>query len=1043
MNTVIEETIFDVSCDDSPSAIKPTSTSNKRIRGQHRRHNLQVQSYHDKIATAINNNGIYRAQVMDAQNDGGANRTVTNNKNLLIHFESIPPYPINGVSSEAPAIHCTGKGYIPWRSNKGDIILVRSLYCAEASGAIISPNDVVTQYQQHYTGWNMTTNFDSRNGTLQLIARDDIHHLQFNAYEENKLWFHYIDIISQQEYTRMNYQAKAVVKTLSQGASYQLWHHRLGHASDKVMHEAHKHCKGVPKFNKPHFYQCNTCLSSTFKKKHIGKIIKRVPMPKSKPESIEVGQHLHADFGFVRGSDYSVKDKQGKLITSKDGYRSYCLVIDRKSRYIWIILTQTKEPPIRELQDLLTKLQANVTSKYKTITTDNGKELGASKTFQSMLLEPEIQYTLKTTGVHSSAQNGLAEKPNQDLGRMMRSLLYGSGLGSEYWSYALRHSVFLKNRLPHSALQWMTPYELINGSKPDLTHLRSFGSKVHFMHKLRTKKLDRMDRIGTFMTYKGTNKIGYVIDDTTKRERVATHMSFDEAHFSTNPKDHPPMAVALQHAGYRPEHEEKCDVKFNLINPHAKTPVLATEGSAAYDIHSVQSITIQPNQQVVLSTGLTMQIPTGYHGQLHVRSSYAVKYRARIEAGLIDSDYRGEIMVIMSNNGDDPINIVTGDRIAQLTIIKDPQCVTDTVETLDTTARNHGKFGSTGNSPLHSNPKTRRKSTTAAAATINGSDNDYYDISCIELSTNPFIDEVEIMMKRKGNHNTNGLLVEPSNTTDNRVIITECKAGTPAGKIKNWRSRMRNNVLLKINNMEIQCQHDVVQAISSTSKDDDITLTIGQMERVPMHDDKGVPMIYFDQLAAVSTHLQQIQQHNTSARLNPDETKPTTSSIINALSKLQPYISNLNAAITGILPKSKQPVKRLTRKKLKQQSDWDEWKLSEWQQLDQYYQQKMFGTPCTLPKGANVLSMIWAYTIKDCGRKKARMVCNGKPSNKNTAIFGYTYAKSLDHVGARIFWAVAAAKNYVVRGADAANAFAEADAPKIPLYVRLNDQYRE
>jgi hypothetical protein len=71
------------------------------------------------------------------------------------------------------------------------------------------------------------------------------------------------------------------------------------------------------------------------------------------------------------------------------------------------------------------------------------------------------------------------------------------------------------------------------------------------------------------------------------------------------------------------------------------------------------------------------------------------------------------------------------------------------------------------------------------------------------------------------------------------------------------------------------------------------------------------------------------------------------------------------------------------------------------------------------------------------------MVCNGKPSNKNTVIFGYTYAKSLDHVGSRVFWATATAKNFVVRGADASNAFAEADAPKIPLYVRMNDQYRE
>ena len=144
------------------------------------------------------------------------------------------------------------------------------------------------------------------------------------------------------------------------------------------------------------------------------------------------------------------------------------------------------------------------------------------------------------------------------------------------------------------------------------------------------------------------------------------------------------------------------------------------------------------------------------------------------------------------------------------------------------------------------------------------------------------------------------------------------------------------------------------------------------------------------------------------------------------------------AALHGILPKNKVSTKRLTRRKLQQSGQWDKWKASEWKQLDQYWNQKMFGEPCVLPPNANVLNLLWAYSIKDDGTLKARMVCNGKPSDKNTVIFGYTFAKSLDHVGARIFWATAAAKNMIVQGADASNAFAEAQAPKIPLYVSLS-----
>ena len=76
------------------------------------------------------------------------------------------------------------------------------------------------------------------------------------------------------------------------------------------------------------------------------------------------------------------------------------------------------------------------------LTTDNGGELAKSHAFQKMV--NETGYTLKTTGRESSAQNGIAEKPNLDLGRMMRAMLYAAGLGSEYWSYALRHAVYLK-----------------------------------------------------------------------------------------------------------------------------------------------------------------------------------------------------------------------------------------------------------------------------------------------------------------------------------------------------------------------------------------------------------------------------------------------------------------------------------------------------------------------------------------------------------------------------------------------------------------------
>jgi hypothetical protein len=140
-----------------------------------------------------------------------------------------------------------------------------------------------------------------------------------------------------------------------------------------------------------------------------------------------------------------------------------------------------------------------------------------SMVFQSMLVEKHVNYILKTASANSSAQNRFAEKPNQHLARMMHSILYGAGLGSQYWVYAIRHAVYLKKQLPHKSLQYMTLYEKLNGMKPDLSKTQVLSaSRVHFMNKeCINKKLDKMDRVGTLMTFKGTDKISYVINTET------------------------------------------------------------------------------------------------------------------------------------------------------------------------------------------------------------------------------------------------------------------------------------------------------------------------------------------------------------------------------------------------------------------------------------------------------------------------------------------------------------------------------------------------
>jgi len=136
----------------------------------------------------------------------------------------------------------------------------------------------------------------------------------------------------------------------------------------------------------------------------------------------------------------------------------------------------------------------------------------------------------------------------------------------------------------------------------------------------------------------------------------------------------------------------------------------------------------------------------------------------------------------------------------------------------------------------------------------------------------------------------------------------------------------------------------------------------------------------------------------------------------------------------------------LTRRKLVQQEDWEEWLQAEKDQLNLYENQDMFSEPGDLPTNAsdfNVLPIIWTYLIKVGGKKKARCVANGAPHLKGSVTLANTYAACLEQTGARIFWATSAHMNKKIYGSDASNAFAEAPPPKAPLYLRVDTAYIE
>ena len=136
-------------------------------------------------------------------------------------------------------------------------------------------------------------------------------------------------------------------------------------------------------------------------------------------------------------------------------------------------------------------------------------------------------YALEETGADASSQNGMTERPNRTFGNMMRCLLKSAELGPEFWSYALLHSVYLKNRLYHSAIK-STPYQKMTGVKPNLSNLRIFGCKLYARKTGRRRnKLDHHTTSGIFLGFSGTQKIAKYLDEQSGIVKHATHVTYE------------------------------------------------------------------------------------------------------------------------------------------------------------------------------------------------------------------------------------------------------------------------------------------------------------------------------------------------------------------------------------------------------------------------------------------------------------------------------------------------------------------------------------
>lgn len=127
-------------------------------------------------------------------------------------------------------------------------------------------------------------------------------------------------------------------------------------------------------------------------------------------------------------------------------------------------------------------------------------------------------------------------------------------------------------------------------------------------------------------------------------------------------------------------------------------PAYATAGAAGMDVVSAEDVVIAPGARYPVATGLALAIPEGFEIQVRPRSGLAFKHGITVPntPGTIDSDYRGELKVLLINHGVEPFAIQRGDRVAQLVLAPVVQAAWEEIEELDETARGAGGFGSTG-----------------------------------------------------------------------------------------------------------------------------------------------------------------------------------------------------------------------------------------------------------------------------------------------------------------------------------------------------------
>ncbi|XP_070019370.1 uncharacterized protein [Nicotiana sylvestris] len=267
----------------------------------------------------------------------------------------------------------------------------------------------------------------------------------------------------------------------------ELWHRRLGHIGfsllNKLIQKDQVHGLPMSKFKVEKI--CDACTR--------GKHVKSSFKSNRDVSTSKLLEFLHMDLcGPMR-------------LQSRGGKRYIFVIVDDYSRFTWTLFLRTKNETFKVFVAFVKKIRVKMESRVACIRSDHGTKFDNAK-FDEFCNENGITHNFSAR--RTPQQNGVVERKNRTLEEMARTMLIDIGIAKNFWAEAVNTACYLVNRCMIRSLMNKTPYELLNGRKPKLTHLRTFGCKCYVLNngKDQLGKFDAKSDEGIFMRYSSQSK---------------------------------------------------------------------------------------------------------------------------------------------------------------------------------------------------------------------------------------------------------------------------------------------------------------------------------------------------------------------------------------------------------------------------------------------------------------------------------------------------------------------------------------------------------